>query len=156
MRNFSSGYTTWKPGDGCRIVRAGGGGLAENTGVCAEMHELGAATELFEVVEKNASENGLKKVSKVSVRVGEASGIEMDFLKHSFLEHIFPGSIAEGAELEIVEEKVKVICKDCGVELNADGIELSGSLMKCPECGGDRLEVSGGKDIYLDSIEGEK
>ena len=115
------------------------------------MHELGAALDLFKVVEKEARKNGLKEVSKIKVKLGEASGIESDFLRHSFVDHIFPGSIAEGAELEIIEEKVNIVCRDCGTRIDVSKDDPS----KCPDCGGSRLEVTGGKDVRLDSIEGE-
>jgi hydrogenase nickel incorporation protein HypA/HybF len=115
------------------------------------MHELGAAKELFQVVEKEAKKNGLKEISKVKVKLGEASGIKSDFLRHSFVDHIFPGSIAEGAELEIIEEKVNIVCRDCGARIDVTKDDPS----KCPDCGSSRLEVTGGKDLCVDSIEGE-
>ncbi len=115
------------------------------------MHELGAAVDLFKVVEKEARKNGLKKVSKVRVKLGEASGIKDDFLRHSFVDHIFPGSMAEGAELEIIEEKVNIVCKDCGARIDISKDDPS----KCLACGGSSLEVTGGKDFCVDSIEGE-
>lgn len=116
------------------------------------MHELGAALELFKVVEEKGKENNLKKVTKVTVKVGEASGIESDFLRHSFLDHIFPGTIADGADLEIVIEKVAEMCKDCETKIDVSKDE---PVMKCPSCGSSKFEITGGKDIYVDSIEGE-
>ncbi len=116
------------------------------------MHELGAALELFKVVEEKARENNLNKVMKVRVKVGEASGIESDFLKHSFLDHIFPETIADGADLEIIVEKVGAMCKDCGVRID---ISKDAPVMKCPSCGSYKFEITEGKDVYLDSIEGE-
>ena len=47
------------------------------------MHELGIAQDLFHIVEDKAKENNLKAVTKIVVVVGEASGIEEDFLRHN-------------------------------------------------------------------------
>ena len=116
------------------------------------MHELGEARELFAVVKEKAKEHGLKKITKVKIKRGEASGIESDFLRHSFLDHIFPETLAEGADLEIIVEKVGGVCGDCGA-----GVDISKDepAMKCPSCGSYRLEITKGKDVYVDSIEGE-
>ena len=88
------------------------------------------------------------KITKVKIKTGEASGIESDFLRHSFLDHIFPGTIADGADLEIVKEKVALTCRDCKLRTDKP-------LVECPSCGSSKLEVTEGKDIYVDSIEGE-
>jgi len=51
------------------------------------MHELSiAGTLLDELVKKSRG----KKPVKVLIAVGAASGIDADFLKHSFTEHVFP------------------------------------------------------------------
>ncbi len=115
------------------------------------MHELGMAQDLFEIVKKEAEKNSIKKVSKIVLKLGEASGVEEDFLRHSFVDHILPGSIAEGAELRVVKETLKAKCKDCG-RVTAGGDEV---VMKCPDCGGMRLEIVSGMKVHVESIEGE-
>lgn len=77
------------------------------------MHELGIAKDLFEIILKTAKDNSLKKITKVKIRIGAASGIESDFLKHSFEEHLFKGTIAEGAKIEIIIEPVILECREC-------------------------------------------
>ncbi len=116
------------------------------------MHELGLAQDFWEVIKQKAKENNLKKIEKITLRVGTASGIEEDFLRHSFVDHIFPGTIAEGAELEIIDEPVKARCKSCGKDItSAEEFALG-----CPFCGSPDIEISAGKDIYLEYIEGIK
>lgn len=116
------------------------------------MHELGIARDLFKIVMQKARENSLKTITKVRMKVGVASGIEEDLLRHSFLDHIFPGTIAQGAELELVEETVGAKCKDCGKQIDTSQ-EFTGH---CPACGSFNIEVTKGKDVYLESIEGEE
>lgn len=115
------------------------------------MHELGIAQDLFCIVEDKAKENNLKAVTKIVVVVGEASGIKEDFLRHSLTDHLLPGTIAEKAELEITTEPLQARCLACGIEIDSQ----QSSSLECPNCGDNNLEITQGKNIYLQSIEGE-
>jgi len=115
------------------------------------MHELGIAQDLFCTVEDKAKENNLKSVTKIVVVVGEASGIDEDFLRHTLIDHLMPGTIAENAELEITRESLQARCMACGIEMDFQ----QSSRLRCPNCGNNSLEVTQGKSVYLKSIEGE-
>jgi len=115
------------------------------------MHELGEAQDLFEVIKKEARKNGLKKVSKITIRVGEASGIKIDFLRHSFPDHILPQNrIVKEAEVDFIPETIKLKCRDCKREV----VEARFNPL-CPFCQSGNLEIIAGKDTYIESIEGE-
>ena len=113
------------------------------------MHELGIASSMFDIILKKARDNSLKKISKISIKVGALSGIDKDFLCHSFQDHLFPGSIAEESKLEINEELPVLKCRKCGRTLNP-GQQF---VMNCPSCGNKDLEIIRGKDVYVESIE---
>ena len=115
------------------------------------MHELSIAQDLFRTVEDKAKENNLKAVTKIVVVIGEASAIEEDFLRHSLMDHLMPGTVAEKAELEIIREPLQSRCVACGTEID---FQESPSL-RCPNCGNNDLEIVRGKSIYLQTIEGE-
>ena len=115
------------------------------------MHELGIAQDLFRIVEDKAKKNNLKMVTKIVIIVGEASGVEEDFLRHSLTDHVTPGTIAEKAELEISTELLRARCVSCGKEID---IQQSSSS-ECPDCGDNNLEIIQGKNVYLQTIEGE-
>jgi len=115
------------------------------------MHELSMAQDLVRIVEDKARENNLKVVTKIVVVVGEASGIEEDFLRHSLMDHLLPGSVAEEAELEITTEAVQGRCVACGIEIDFQ----QSSPLACPNCSDSNLEISKGKSVYLRTIEGE-
>jgi len=115
------------------------------------MHELGVAHDLFHIVEDKAKDSSLKAVTKIVVVVGEASGIEEDFLKHSLTDYFVPGTIAEKAEVQIVREKFEARCPACGREIDFwQAVSLS-----CTNCGNKNVEVTKGKTVYLQTIEGE-
>jgi hydrogenase nickel incorporation protein HypA/HybF len=113
------------------------------------MHELGIAKDLFDIVLAEAKKNSLGRVSKIVIRLGKASGIEKEFLLHSLAEHVIPGTIAEGAEIEILPEDVRLKCRKCGKEI-ADKSGLS-----CGSCGNTDVEIVSGKDTYVESIESQ-
>lgn len=115
------------------------------------MHELSIAQDLFKIVREKAMANNLKRITKIRIKVGAASGIEEDLLMHSFIDHIFPGTIAEGAVLEFIKEPVEAKCKNCGGLLNTH--QNFGTT--CPTCGSFDIEILRGKDIYLESMEGD-
>lgn len=114
------------------------------------MHEIGIARDLWAVIKQNAKRNSIDRIKKVTVVVGESSGIDPELLRHSLVDHIFPGSIADKAKLEILGEKVKAKCSDCGEEITNEKL----SSLNCHKCGGINLEITSGRECYVKSIEG--
>jgi len=120
------------------------------------MHELGIAKELFKIIARKAKEHGLKKVNKIKIKIGIASGIEKDFLRHSLRDHILPETIASSAEIEFEDEGIRIICKDCKAELKIENKEaMPTDISSCSKCGNIRLEIVSGKNVYVESIEGD-
>ena len=116
------------------------------------MHEHGIARDLWSVVLQNAKDNGIKKITKLIIVIGEASGIEQDFLNHSFVDHIFKEEeIAKGAVIEYEIEPLKAKCNACMAEINAKDMEK----LVCPNCGSSNISITGGRDTYIKSVEGE-
>ena len=114
------------------------------------MHELGIAKDLFEIALLTSKKNRLKIITKITVKIGEASGIEEDFLRHSFVDHLIPGTIAENCRLEISKEKVKARCKNCSSFFSPEEV-----VFACRSCRSKDIEIISGKDVYITSIEGE-
>lgn len=115
------------------------------------MHELGIAQDFLAVIKQQANLHGLKKISKIKIVLGEASGIELDFLKHSLVDHALPGTIAENAEIEFVPLKLIAQCCECKKEINSKNL----LTLSCPFCGCSEVNIISGKEIYVESIEGE-
>ena len=113
------------------------------------MHELGLAHDLFDVVLSEAKKNGVKNITKISIKVGEASGIEHDFLIHSLKDHILPGTIAKEAQIEISVDPIKLECKQCRTAISSRKDDC------CSKCGSKNFEIISGKDIYVESIESD-
>ena len=114
------------------------------------MHELAMAKDLFKVILDKAAEKNLSRITSVRIKVGEAAGIEKEFLIHSLEDHVFPGTPAEGCAVRITEEKVSASCSGCAKQ--ADG----SAVFSCPACGGDDFEITGGKDVLVGEVEGTR
>ena len=115
------------------------------------MHELGIAQDFWRIIKQQAEENKLKVVTKIVFAVGEASGIEIEFLRHSLEDHTLVGTIAQKAQLDFVAIGLKAKCNICHKEINKDEVKD----LCCPHCGSANIEIISGKEIYVQSIEGE-
>lgn len=114
------------------------------------MHEIGIARDVWEKIKQDVVKNNIKSLSKVTIKVGEASGIEIDLLRHSLKDHIFPETVAENAELEIISDPVALKCLDCQYEITKEDIKNP----FCPKCNGMDIEIKSGNSIYVEKIEG--
>lgn len=115
------------------------------------MHELGIAKDFWQIIQKHAAANNLTRVTKITITLGEASGIEADFLRHSLCDHTLPGTIAEGAELEIITLPLAARCATCSARLDKGSL----TALCCPRCGGTDIEMISGKEAHVQGIEGE-
>ena len=116
------------------------------------MHEHAIARDLWKVVLSEAQKNNLKKITKVTVVLGMASGIEQDMLDHSFADHIFPESeIAKNAVMEYEILPLSAQCNVCKAEIKPSQMEN----LKCPYCGSSDMKIVSGHEVYIKNIEGE-
>jgi len=115
------------------------------------MHEHGIGRELWQVIEEKAKQNNLTKITKISIVIGQASGIEKDLLVHTIKDHIVPNTFASSAELEFIEEKLVAQCNICKTEIDTFQMKT----MFCPKCGSSDIIILSGNDCFVKEIEGE-
>jgi len=113
------------------------------------LHELSLMQGVLELAEREAVRHNLKKITSLKLVVGEMTAALPEALRFAF-ESLRSGNLFEEANLEIVEEKLWVRCKDCGNEFRP---ELPWLL--CPQCQKARVEFLRGRELYLDYLEGE-
>jgi hydrogenase nickel incorporation protein HypA/HybF len=58
------------------------------------------------------------------------------------------GTELEGASLEMVVVQARNTCRRCGRMTESDDL-----LLACPQCGGLDIELAGGDELMLESIE---
>ncbi len=111
------------------------------------MHEFSVVQSLMGLIEKNASENNAKSVSRVVVKIGKLSGIEPHLLKMAF-DTFKEKTICENAQLEMIIQDVVALCEDCKNEFIVED-----NRFVCPTCNGFNLKILDGEDMYLMSLE---
>ena len=108
------------------------------------MHELGLCSSIVDAVERRA---GDRPVARVRVRVGRLHHVHPEAFDQSFAVAAM-GTVVEDAAAELVLLPVRACCRACGEEW--DGEELPHA---CPACGAVEVEVTGGDELVLESIE---
>lgn len=111
------------------------------------MHELSVCLALIDQVESIARERGANRVERIHLRVGPLSGVEAPLLRSAF-PLAAAGTLAEGARLEITGTPVRVRCRRCGAESDAEPNRLI-----CAACGDYRTELLSGDEMLLASLE---
>jgi len=112
------------------------------------MHELSIVEALIEQVTRElhrAEQTG--RVVELNLAIGRLSGVHSGSLQFAF-ELLSPGSIVEGAQLNIKEPRAGCCCRDCG---HTEPIEEL--VTQCPRCGSANIVIEGGRELTLDSIE---
>jgi len=113
------------------------------------MHEYSVVQALLNQCEEVAEQNGATKVMKVITKIGIMSGIEPHLLEVAF-NTFKEGTICDGAEFIINQQKLKLECRECGNIFEVDEVRYF-----CVECESLRVKVVDGEDMYLMSLEME-
>lgn len=110
------------------------------------MHELGVVLEIFDLVEEIMQEQKLKKVSSITVELGELSGIMPDYFSECWKAARLGGAFNE-TELKLVHIPATARCV-CGKEY-----EMTKNNRICPECHKTDYEIIRGREFMVLSIE---
>ena len=113
------------------------------------MHEIGIAADLSDIVLAAAGKENLARVTKVSISIGRMVQIVPEIFEFAFREAV-RGSVAADAELDIGIVEIGMSCNICGNEFRPDE-----NLCRCNVCNSDNVEIIHGKELFIQSIEGE-
>ncbi|HKE76201.1 MAG TPA: hydrogenase maturation nickel metallochaperone HypA [Acidimicrobiales bacterium] len=108
------------------------------------MHELGLCTSIVDAIEQRA---GDRPVARVRVRVGRLHHVHPEAFDQSFAVAA-QGTVADEAAAELVLLPVRSRCADCGETWESDEPAAA-----CPACGAVVVELIGGDELTLESIE---
>jgi hydrogenase nickel incorporation protein HypA/HybF len=108
------------------------------------MHEFGLAEGVLDSVRRRAAG---RPVSRVRVRAGVRHGVDEQSMAQAF-QFVAAGTEADGAALDLVTVPVQLACRSCGYA--ADSFDV---LATCPRCAGDAVDLSGGDELVLESLE---
>lgn len=113
------------------------------------MHEMSLAENALQIIEDAARTQNFRRVRTVVLEIGKLAAVEAEAMRFCF-DAVTRGSIAEGAQLEIIETPGAGRCQACGMT-----VAMQEQYGLCPECGSPRLEVVAGNQMRIKDLEVE-
>jgi hydrogenase nickel incorporation protein HypA/HybF len=111
------------------------------------MHEMSLVEGVLQIVEDTARSHGFTRVSAVWLEVGQLACVEKEALRFCF-DAVMSDSIAAGARLEIIDVAGQGRCMQCHASM-----PIAALYEACPQCGGYRIEVTGGDGMRVKELE---
>lgn len=108
---------------------------------------MALARQIVQIVRDRLPAADLSRVVSVRVDVGEFSGVVLEALAFGF-ESVVADSAMRGARLDAVPVPVGLQCRACSA-----GFRVAEPPFACPRCGTPDVEVVGGADVVVRSIE---
>lgn len=115
------------------------------------MHELAVTQNILDVVLAAAERADADAVTGIDLVIGDLASIVDDSVQFYF-DILSQGTLAAGARLTFRREPAFATCRDCGARtLTRLPIEPV-----CPQCHGVHIQVTGGRDFRVESIDIEE
>lgn len=136
------------------------------------MHEMALAEAVVAAAIETAEKNGIARITRIEVRVGELQRIDRDSFRFAIEQLIPPAEprIA-GAVLDVRGDPATFLCRRCGRSFGLDDApspgdrdaseaihfvpELAHAYLRCPGCASPDFEVTAGRGVMLGAIEGD-
>jgi len=113
------------------------------------MHEFGITENIVSIVLGKAKEAHAGRISEIDLVVGELSGFVPDCIQFYF-DFLSKGNIAEGAVLNFEQAPAQLRCQNCSTIFRPQNTSWT-----CPECQSQDVEIAGGRELYVKSIQVE-
>ena len=113
------------------------------------MHELSVTESILEIVLRHADQANATRVTQIDLTIGGLSSIVDDSVQFYF-DILSQDTMAEGAQLVFHRVPGELRCWDCQATFTLNGRDFT-----CPECGSGRVQVVGGREFGVESIEVE-
>jgi hydrogenase nickel incorporation protein HypA/HybF len=111
------------------------------------MHELSLACSLVEAAVKVLAAEHAARAIRVTVGIGKLAGVEIDAFEFAFPLAAKDTGL-ENTELVIHDVPIRVRCKACEKESKPDFPRCA-----CTFCGSDDIELLGGREFNIESME---
>lgn len=111
------------------------------------MHELSIMDSALNLVLDQAQKSGATRVHVIRLRIGTLSGVVPDALRFAF-EALVPGTLADGAALDIENVPARFWCSACDREFQSDDF-----FAECPACHHPSGDLRAGREMELTSME---
>jgi hydrogenase nickel incorporation protein HypA/HybF len=112
------------------------------------LHELPITQGILRIALEAADRAGAPRIRAIHLVVGDLSSIVDDSVQFYF-DLLSQDTAAAGARLCFERQPATMACRDCGRTF-----EVRPPLPRaCPHCAGERLQVTGGRELRVASIE---
>jgi hydrogenase nickel incorporation protein HypA/HybF len=113
------------------------------------MHEQSIVDNLMAIALDSAKKANATKIYKINVVVGELSGA-VDESMNFYFNFLRQNTIAAEAELVFTHKPAVLHCRKCKLDFTAEKMDF-----RCPECREPQVEIVGGRELYIESLEAE-
>ncbi|HCB12797.1 MAG TPA: hydrogenase maturation nickel metallochaperone HypA [Gammaproteobacteria bacterium] len=110
------------------------------------MHEMALAESILNIVEETARNQAATRVTGLRLEIGELANVESEALQFC-LDVVLRGSLADGAQVEILTIPGQGQCLECGAI-----VRLSTLYDPCPQCDGYPVRPAGGQEMRVKDI----
>ena len=112
------------------------------------MHELGIVFHIIDSIEEVGRQNKLRRVSTVTLELGEVSGVVHTYLEDCWHWAAARSQLLNGSRLAIEALPAVTLCEDCG--------EIYPTVPHgkiCPDCGSQQTHLLQGSEMLIKEIE---
>ena len=113
------------------------------------MHELGVTESIVNIVLDKAKTAQASKITQVNLVVGELSGFVPECIQFYF-DILRQDTIAQEANLVFTPVPAELRCRNCPTTFHPQD-----TLWSCPKCQSQSVEIVGGRELYIESMEVE-
>ncbi len=113
------------------------------------MHEYSIVESLLAVVIEHGEKAQASRILKVYLVVGDLSGVVDDSVDFYF-RFLSEKTIAGGATIVFTHKPARLRCRRCEKVFSPEKLDF-----RCPDCAEAEVDVIGGRELYVDSLEVE-
>jgi len=111
------------------------------------VHELGITENIVNIAVAKAREEQASKITAINLVIGELSGVVSDCIQFYF-DSFSKDTMAEKAILNFKLVPAQVRCRNC-----SNAFCPQETLWTCPDCQSQSVEIVGGRELYIESME---
>jgi hydrogenase nickel incorporation protein HypA/HybF len=111
------------------------------------MHEQSIVESLLTLALKNAEAANASQIISIDLVVGDYTGVVEDAVNFYF-GFLSKDTIADGAKINYTHVPGQLRCRDCDLIFPLQKREYH-----CPKCDGKRIEIVGGRELYIGNME---
>lgn len=117
------------------------------------MHELSITEKILDTVVAHARKHNVNKVISITLRIGDLSDLENEWMQHYF-DYLSKNTVAAGAELRIERVPIVLKCRRCGRIMEIPKNQLG--AVSCLGCGEDSdFSLESGREYYIKEMEAQ-